>query len=472
MTFARISIVFLTLITFLGCTTSSMHDNRRQPSSEILDLGSTQHFPYAYPPDTKGASYLQFRAEGRSFGESLRKGLSYVRKYQFKKFSTTDEEVQYFNDQRALWKYLSQAPVSSAEKNAGSVSLGMVGDIMWVRDQWSTFVQQDVKDYLARFDVLLGNLETPISKSNKVPSFLFDYAKYNSDPALVTTFAKKDGSNLFTAVSTANNHTLDQDDLGAAETMAFLDQQKILHSGVAQKGAKKFTTFEKNGIKFGFYAATWGVNDPSKKATSSLQINYLNGLAPLNPGAIDLSEVQDILKDMEREGVQFKIVSIHWGYEYELYPDPIVMQTGRQIVALGADLIIGSHPHVQQPFEVCFVNGYEEKDEFKKLNLLATQRNSGCVVKTSDRIARKGLIVYSLGNFASTMYTDLCKIGLIQSIEVYKEGSHTDWRLPKSQFVYNKIGRNRSLKMVHKPEDVPKSDREALEYLRNHLGIP
>jgi poly-gamma-glutamate synthesis protein (capsule biosynthesis protein) len=46
------------------------------------------------------------------------------------------------------------------------------------------------------------------------------------------------------------------------------------------------------------------------------------------------------------------IVSMHWGYEYETSVDPAQRDAARALLAAGADVVVGHHPHVVQPFEV------------------------------------------------------------------------------------------------------------------------
>ncbi len=49
---------------------------------------------------------------------------------------------------------------------------------------------------------------------------------------------------------------------------------------------------------------------------------------------------------------QRKIVSLHWGYEHTAVPAPFQRRLARRLAALGADLVIGHHPHVAQGWEV------------------------------------------------------------------------------------------------------------------------
>src|SRR5262249_53671908 len=151
---------------------------------------------------------------------------------------------------------------------------------------------------------------------------------------------------------------------------------------------RPWAVLEAKGLRIGFYAATWGLNDMTRLYSPGLALSYLPGIAPLGARPIDTAEIERVLSEMGEENVDFKIINLHWGFEFEFYPDPAIMAVGRRIVQAGADLILGSHPHVLQPNEVCFVEG-------------------------PDGTQRKALIVYSLGNFLTAMYTPECEIGVI-----------------------------------------------------------
>jgi poly-gamma-glutamate capsule biosynthesis protein CapA/YwtB (metallophosphatase superfamily) len=396
------------------------------------------YFPFVYTPEADLPAYARFRAEGLPFGEAFWQGFKYVAKYRNKKLSAPAEELRYFDSQRKLLRFLAAEPLDPAHNLR--VNLAMVGDIMWVRNDWDTFVSKELLDFMNRFDIVLGNLETIISPNFKVRTFLPDYMTFNSRPGLVQSFKRYSGGNIFTALSIANNHTMDYSDKGILDTIEFLDRNRILHSGAGKdKAGKRYTTFVRNGIKFGFYAATFGLNDQSEAVRTKLSLNILPGLAPETDRPVDISQVKEVLASMAADGIDFKIVSLHWGFEYEFYPSPKTMQVGREIVAAGADVIMGSHPHVPQPSEICYVNGYEKRHGRVQDLQPAMNHPGGCVLKDAGGKPRKALIVYSLGNFTAAMYTFFCEAGVIQPIRVTKNESsgEVDWGLSGYQLVYN-----------------------------------
>ncbi|MCG8313103.1 MAG: CapA family protein, partial [Pseudomonadales bacterium] len=145
-----------------------------------------------------------------------------------------------------------------------------------------------------------------------------------------------------------------------------------------------------------------------------------------------------VLKQMQRDGADIKIISIHWGIEHDFYPQPVQVELAHQMVAAGADIIVGAHPHVPQPAEVCFVNGYENKLSQAEAE---AQRNQGCVLATMDGKPRKAMIYYSLGNFTSYTPFFWQQVGVIAEMNIVQmqdnEQRRVDWYTPKYVFTYD-----------------------------------
>jgi poly-gamma-glutamate synthesis protein (capsule biosynthesis protein) len=390
-------------------------------------------FPYSHSGETDVPAYLRVRAEGLPLREAVWNGLGYLRKWANPKFSAPVEELRYFEQQRRLIQLL-------AGEAATGPRLAMVGDLMWLHHGWNDFLSEGVGEYLNAHPVVLGNLESPISHRFSVPWLWPDYFTYNSPPALVTSFRRPDGRNTFSALATANNHCLDRGDEGLGDTLDFLDREGILHSGVRRKESDPpYVTFQAAGFNFGFHAACWGLNNPDLVGRTRFKIEVLPGLVPRVTHPVDLSGVRAALEGMAADGVDCKIIYLHWGYEFEFYPCPDLMQVGREIVRAGADLVVGSHPHVPQPLEVCLVNGYERRFLARRVDLPAFQAETGCLLDDGTGVPRKALIAYSLGNFATAMFGLHCRTGVILSLTLARDPDtgRLDWHRPEVQLVYN-----------------------------------
>jgi poly-gamma-glutamate synthesis protein (capsule biosynthesis protein) len=300
------------------------------------------------------------------------------------------------------------------------LSIAFVGDIMWIRNGWDSFLDEKLRLYLMQFDMVFGNLETPIDTARGVKSLLPDYATYNSDPGLIRSFRRDDGSNIFTALSVANNHAFDMGAAGILNTTNFLRGEGISTTGASLPGneAPDYITIMKNGVKTGFYSTGWGLNEPEVLTEGILSMNIVPGIAPMNEAEIDISDITKVLDAMEADTVDFRIIFLHWGYEYEMMPDPAIIRLARKIAEAGADVVIGSHPHVVQPSEVWRYAGKEVGSSGKN---------------------RTSLIAYSLGNFTTAMYTPECRLGIIMSINIiYNDDTgRYEWSDRRSQLVYN-----------------------------------
>jgi hypothetical protein len=409
--------------------------------------GTPDYFPYVHSGEPRLPAHLRTRAEGLPLRQALWSAWAYLCKWRQGKTTAAVEEVRYFDDQRALLRRLA----AEAAPGEGP-RLAMVGDLMWLRGGWHSFLAPEVLDYLNAHDVVLGNLESPVSRRFAVPRLLPDYFTYNSDPALVTSFRRPDGRNTFSALATCNNHSLDRGDAGLLDTLDFLDAQGVCHAGARRRADEPpFTTWQSRGVTFGFHAACWGLNNPDLVRSTRLHIEVLPGLVPRVRHPVDLSGVRRALDGMAAAGVDFKVVYLHWGYEFELYPCPDLMQVGREIVRAGADVVMGSHPHVVQPLEVCFVNGYERRYRQRWGALPALQERTGCLLRDATGVPRKGLVVYSLGNFTTVMFALHCQIGLSVGLELRRdEAGRVDWHRPEARFVYNvpRDGPARSRRLV------------------------
>jgi hypothetical protein len=420
-------------------------------------------FPYQAEPEKLGFAH-RARPEARIHDMSAVEKLLYVCKYLFaQRFEAPKDEIQHFDQQRALLKILRQ---QNAPKSA--VQLGLLGDIMWIRDSWGSFLDHETHAYLESFHALVGNLETVISEQNPVEEFWPDCFRFNSDPRLVTSFRdRKSGKSLFSALSFANNHSLDFGDQGALDTLNFLKKEGIPQSGVHRDPKERlWVDFERGGIRFGFYAATFGMNDKNLETNTKLKINFLPGLLPEYPGnEPDLTEIRRILAEMEQAKIDVKLVSLHWGHEFEFYPSPKAMLFSRAVVEAGADVILGSHPHVPQPDEVLLVNGYGKE--------LPAPKSSR--IKDPSGRPRKAYVVYCSGNLSTAMYGFYSRLAPVKGLSFYRTEQGIDWCAPSIRFFYNARrsakGKRKLLPLEREFPEPKESIRKKMAFLEQHLGL-
>lgn len=156
--------------------------------------------------------------------------------------------------------------LSESSNNITSVTISAIGDIMChntlFKDAYTSngnydfsnfFV--DVKDYISTSDIAIGNLETTFAGEKKKYS---GYPSFNTPEALAYNL-KDIGIDVLT---TANNHSLDTGYLGIENTINFLNDAGISHTGTAisQNEQNSILIKEINGIKLAFLAYTYGTN--------------------------------------------------------------------------------------------------------------------------------------------------------------------------------------------------------------------
>lgn len=147
------------------------------------------------------------------------------------------------------------------------------------------------------------------------------------------------------AVTLANNHALDYGTDALLDTCEVLDGAGILHTGAGKNldEAKQPVIFEKNGQRVALIGATRVIPEAGWAATNS------------HPGMLSSYEVsvEPLLSQIaECHGAGDKVVVlIHWGIERDETPQEYQRALAKRYIDAGADLVIGSHPHVLQGIE-------------------------------------------------------------------------------------------------------------------------
>lgn len=250
------------------------------------------------------------------------------------------------------------------------VKFTVIGDIM-AHDNLQEFALATPEGYSALFnttkdiflsdDITFANLEVPIRDDKDISG----YPLFNAKSGLVKA-VKEAGIDI---LSLANNHSIDQSYEGISSTIDAVEKEGLIYAGTGKNpaDAKKVKIFLKNGITFGFIAATFYLNGIYMKEKEDAPYAYLVEID--NTG--DIEEFCDRIRET-KAATDFTIVSYHFGVEYSRKPLEAHVKVVEKMANSGGDLILGHHPHVLQ--------------EIKRF-------------KTTD--GRNTLIFYSLGNFIS-----------------------------------------------------------------------
>jgi Bacterial capsule synthesis protein PGA_cap len=262
------------------------------------------------------------------------------------------------------------APASTAQITTISYRTLNFGNVFWGRyiDDWSTgrvATKDSKRDYsypfsgLSTFDkskynAWFAGLECPIT-DNFVSSIDQDNnLKFNCLPGYVSE-AKK----WFDGFTLANNHIDNMEEYnGYKSTQKILDDNGIRHFGHYDNSKLddvcKVLIMDANGFSLGTSAI-------SKVQIPVAYCGYHNVFKL--PTTKELNQISIYSKYFPT------IVFPHQGAEYTAKPDSLKIETYRKMLDLGADVVIGDHPHTIQSTEMYLGN-----------------------------FAKPKLIVYSLGN--------------------------------------------------------------------------
>jgi poly-gamma-glutamate capsule biosynthesis protein CapA/YwtB (metallophosphatase superfamily) len=231
-----------------------------------------------------------------------------------------------------------------------------------------------VEPHFKKADFVVGNLETTFAGEEF--GGYSGYPLFNSPPELAAVL-KKSGFDL---LSTANNHTLDRGPSGVLNTIDCIEEAGLDFVGTARcrEEREKVYLLSKNGIRTAFLAYTYGTNGLPIPPDKDYLINLID------EGLIS----EDIFRAKSTYAADIIVVCIHWGLEYQRVPSDQQKELARTLIELGADIIIGNHPHVIQPAEI-----------------VETEKGSG-------------LVFYSLGNFISNQRDRYCDTGVIAFIKI------------------------------------------------------
>lgn len=238
----------------------------------------------------------------------------------------------------------------------------------------------EVNEIIGTGDWAIANLETTLAG----PELGYSGFPLFNAPAEIVNTAKNTGFNILT---TANNHALDKGEQGLINTIKNVRSRGVYSVGTATTAqeAEQILLVEQNNISMAILAYTYGTNGipiPQGK-------DYL----------ISLIDQQKIVKDIAKAremGADVVTICLHFGQEYQRQPNVQQKQLVEKLVKAGADIVLGNHPHVVQPYQIFKFPGKEGT-------------------------TRTAVAIYSLGNFISYQLGNYKDIGVIFAVKLRKQ---------------------------------------------------
>jgi poly-gamma-glutamate synthesis protein (capsule biosynthesis protein) len=267
------------------------------------------------------------------------------------------------------------------------VVVAAVGDIMLARGVGRLIARHGahypfdlVRDRVTAADVAFANLESPIGTGGQpLPGKVI---WFRAEPAVMAGLA----ASGFDVLTLANNHILDYDSELLLETLALLEAANLAYTGA---GADIHEALRPAIVRAGeLTLAFLGFSDFAHIFWSHayprtfLATEELPGVAPADVPVFSRAIAR------ARQEADFVIAAFHWGEEYVNYPTDRQRELGRRAVEAGADLVLGSHPHAVQGFE----------------------------------IRGRSLVAYSLGNFIMDQRRPITTESMILEIELLPSG--------------------------------------------------
>ncbi len=260
-----------------------------------------------------------------------------------------------------------QLPAQIDESSRQPVSLLFIGDIMGHDEQiWSAENRQTraysyddvfkyIREEISEADLAIANFEVTLAGQpySGYPTF--------SSPVELAVAASNAGIDCFV---TANNHAADRGNRGILKTIHKLDSLKIPHTGTFASIAARDTLYpliiNKKGWSIALLNYTYATNG-------------INVPQPVIVNMLDRETVAADIKKAKSKNPDLIILFLHWGTEYDTIPSRQQADLADYFFSCGAELIIGSHPHVMQKM----------------------------VLKNRNDDLKERAVVYSLGNFVS-----------------------------------------------------------------------
>lgn len=236
------------------------------------------------------------------------------------------------NNDTGAPKEADAAPTAAASEQpaARTLTITAVGDCTFGTDEnfdpatsFNAYAEQygfdwffgNVRDIFAEDDLTIVNFEGTLTDRGEREAKQF---AFRADPSYVDILT---GSSV-EAANLANNHSSDYGTVSLEDTVKHLTDAGILTC----RGKDNVTVTEINGIKVGLVG-----------------INYLNDQMR--------TELEAALQSAEEQGAEITILSMHWGVEKATEPNEDQIEAAHRAIDLGADLVIGTHPHVLEGVE-------------------------------------------------------------------------------------------------------------------------
>lgn len=292
--------------------------------------------------------------------------------------------------------------VNPAGTNTTSATIAVGGDIVMHTGLNTEAYTGSGYDYTPIFGVLPDLISDSDYAVCSLVTTLAESGEYTAYPLFRSPASLADAISSvgFDLVNTATSHLADSYKDGIDSTLDALDAAGLAHVGTYRTQDERTssgnrTMVELNGINVAFLAYTCDTNSVPvsgfEYAASICTTDYLSGGTEVDYDLMD----SDIAAAREA-GADIVFVFMSWGEELSTTPNDLQYEIADNLIANGADIIIGGRCRVPQPMETR-------------------------TVVMEDGSERSGFVCYSLGNLLSCQNDQYTDISAIVNIEITKD---------------------------------------------------
>ncbi|WP_097015927.1 CapA family protein [Anaerocolumna aminovalerica] len=234
---------------------------------------------------------------------------------------------------------------NSGDKNTDEIVMLFTGDIYFsdfILNQYNKkgldgILSENIQEEFHNAHIVMANEEFPFSKrGSKAKDKQFTF---RIDPQYVQIFSDM----MINVVTLGNNHVLDYGTEALLDTFSTLQDAKIPYVGAGNnlkeaRETKYFDVGEKTVAILG--------------ASRVIPVTEWNA-GENKPGLFTTYDPTALIAEIETAKLQsdYVIVYVHWGIEKKNHPEEYQRKMAKQYIDAGADLVVGSHPHVLQGME-------------------------------------------------------------------------------------------------------------------------
>lgn len=244
-----------------------------------------------------------------------------------------------------------------------------------------SFLFENIRSYLDAADIKVINQETILGGNELGFS---GFPLFNSPTEVGDAIAEAG----FNVVLHATNHAADQGPEGIGRCASYWEtfHPEVLMTGITgtDDDTEKIPLLKIGDVTFAILNYTYG---PNAGVLSSALRGHLNMLCAYSEknGRIDFTSLNpQVLENIEqaKQLADIVIVFPHWGTEYCQTPSSYQQKFAQEMTQAGADLIIGTHPHVPQPVEkITAGNGNTALCYYSLGNYVSTQKQALCMLE-------------------------------------------------------------------------------------------